>query len=330
MSARVQFSMRIDPACLDDELDFARKLGLDGVYTWVRDDQTDYESVQRVKDKVENWGLKLFTAHNYRLSKSPEVRLGFPGRDQLIDEFCEFLGALGKAGVPSTNFTWEPTYTLYWDHPETSLTRYATTRHVDAAEIAARSLLYDREYSIEEMWNNYEYFVKRVVPVAEQHRVGLALHPNDPPIAAGGGVAFLITSRRDYDRAFSVVDSPYLGMEFCSGCWLEGGDAFGDLAEGFSHFQSLGKVMVVHFRNVSSPLPEFHETHVDNGYVDLYPLAKKIVASGYSRSLILDHVPSMNTSYGDGCSLAYGLGYVKCLFDRAYDEVGSTKGDESS
>jgi len=323
MKDRVQFSMRIEPDCREEELDFARKLGLDGVYTWVRDEQTGYESVQRIRDRVESLGLKLFTVHNYRLSKSPEIQLGLPGRDGIIEEYCAFLDVLGRTGVPSTNFTWEPTYTLYWNHPQDALTRQAVARHIDAAEIATRPLLRDRVYEREELWDNYTYFVRHVVPVAEQTGVGLALHPNDPPIPAGaGGIPFLITGRRDYDRAFSIVESPYLGMEFCAGCWLEGRETFGDVVESFRHYKALGKVMVVHFRNVSAPLPEFHETHVDNGYLPMYDLAKAVAASGYSRSLIVDPVPKMNTSYGEGCALAYGLGYVKALFERAYDEVG--------
>jgi len=313
--------MRIEPDCRDDELDFARKLGLDGVYTWVRDDQTGYESVQRIRDKVESLGLKLFTVHNYRLSKSQDIQLGLPDRDRVIDQYCQFLVVLGKAGVPVTNFTWEPTFTLYWNHPKDALSRYAVARHIDAAEISSRPLLHGRVYEREELWDNYTYFVRRVVPVAEQTGVGLALHPNDPPVAAAGGVPFLITGRRDYERAFSIVQSKYLGMEFCAGCWLEGRETFGDVVESFRHYYGLGKVMVVHFRNVSSPLPEFHETHVDNGYMKMYELAKAVAASGYSGSLILDHLPKMNTSFGEGCALAYGLGYVKGLFECAYEEV---------
>jgi mannonate dehydratase len=70
-------------------------------------------------------------------------------------------------------------------------------------------------------------------------------------------------------------------------------------------------------------LPVFDETYIDNGYMDMYQLAKTIAKSGYTGSLILDHLPRMNTSYGEGSALAYSFGYLKCMFDRAYDELNN-------
>ena len=65
--------------------------------------------------------------------------------------------------------------------------------------------------------------MRAIIPVAEEPAVRLALHPNDPPTDALGGIPCLINSRQRYDRAFAIADSPHLGMEFCTGCWLEGG-----------------------------------------------------------------------------------------------------------
>ena len=41
----------------------------------------------------------------------------------------------------------------------------------------------------EQMWSNYEYFIKAVLPVAEEEGLRLALHPDDPPVPMLGGVA---------------------------------------------------------------------------------------------------------------------------------------------
>lgn len=75
-----------------------------------------------------------------------------------------------------------------------------------------------------------------------------------------GGIATLIENREDYRRAFAMADSDFFGMEFCCGCWLEGGrDGFGDVLEGIREFVAADKVFIVHFRNVSGTLPCFTE-----------------------------------------------------------------------
>ena len=35
--------------------------------------------------------------------------------------------------------------------------------------------------SADELWYNYEYFIKAVIPEAEKYGIKLALHPDDPP-----------------------------------------------------------------------------------------------------------------------------------------------------
>jgi len=45
------------------------------------------------------------------------------------------------------------------------------------------------------------------------------------------------------------------------------------------------------FSNVSSPLPCFTETFVDDGYMDMYPVMKAFVEVGYQGTMILDHTP---------------------------------------
>lgn len=315
---RVKFSMRIEPDCFEEELLYARQIGCDGVYCWLRDEHLKPDAVGRIRERVERAGLTLFTAHNYRLCKNPDIQLGRDGRDKAIEEYCKMLEILGAAGIPSTNFTWEPTYTKFWDHPEPQYIREAETRYVDEDEIAERPLLYDRTYEREALWENMKYFLDIALPAAESAGVGMALHPNDPPIDSGGGIPFLIRGKADYERAFSLHPSPNLGMELCIGCWAEGKERFGDPVSGIRDYLSTDRVMVIHFRNVSAPLPRFKETYIDNGYLDLWPIARVIAESGYDRSLILDHVPVVHNKLYSAAPLAYSMGYVRAMFDQLY------------
>ena len=149
----------------------------------------------------------------------------------------------------------------------------------------------------------------------------LALHPNDPPVPSLGGIPCLIHSFEDYKRAFEITDSPYLGMEFCVGCWLEGAEEFGDMFEAIPHFQNQGKIVIVNFRNVSSPLPHFVETFVDDGYADMYPVMKAFVEVDYQGTMILDHTPKFSRSPSRDPERAYAIGYMRALLERAEAEV---------
>ena len=116
---------------------------------------------------------------------------------------------------------------------------------------------FDREYSAEEIWGNYTYFIKAVLPVAERADVRLSLHPDDPPLPKMNGVAKVLTDSGGYKRAEQIAGkSKHWGLEFCVGTWSEGGDKMDkDVFEMIRDFGGRGKILVVHFRNVSSPLP---------------------------------------------------------------------------
>ena len=100
-----------------------------------------------------------------------------------------------------------------------------------------RPYSHGRLFTKEEIWDNFKYWLDRVLPVCEEENVKIALHPNDPPVDCLLGISNLITSAADYKRAFELAgNSPYLGMKMCMGCWLEAGDAFGNLLEDIKYF----------------------------------------------------------------------------------------------
>jgi mannonate dehydratase len=69
----------------------------------------------------------------------------------------------------------------------------------------------------EQLWAAYDYFLRAVVPVAEEAGVRIALHPDDPPISEVRGVPRIMGSPEAFERALSLVPSPYSGVTFCQG-----------------------------------------------------------------------------------------------------------------
>ena len=179
-SPRIKLSMHVQPDPSEDELLFARQLGMDCVYTWVREDQCDYAYLAALREKVEAAGLVLYNVGHMGVAKSDKIHLALDGRDEVIERFQRFVRNLGRAGIHVTTFTWEPTQV--WSSAP-SENRGARARHVDLDEMVQRPYTHERAYSREELWENFEYFMERIIPVAEEAGVRLALHPNDPPTA---------------------------------------------------------------------------------------------------------------------------------------------------
>jgi len=316
---KVKFSMAIRPDIDDEELQFAAQLGVPCVYTWVRREQRNYEALARLRERVEAAGLELYMAGSMEVGKSDKIHLALPGRDEAIAQFQAFVRALGRAGIRHTTFTWEPDQV--WSSPPTTTRGGAVTRHVDLAELQQRPYTHDRDYSSEEIWANFEYFIQRIIPVCEDADVRLCLHPNDPPVDALGGIPCLIRDWASYDRAFAIADSPYLGMEFCVGCWLEGGEAFGNVLDGIRHFHEEGRIFIVHFRNITAPLPVFSETFLDNGYMEMYRVMQTFCEVGYGGAMTLDHTPRFVGDFAKGAGTAYAIGYMRALVERAEAEA---------
>ena len=311
----IKLSLNIAPEPTDEELIFARQLGIDHVYTWVGGHQRDYEFLINLRRRVESFDLTLFNVGNMDVGKSDKIHLALRGRDEVIEDFKKFILNLGRAGIHTTTFTWEPAGVHSTEKQKTRGGSLA--RAVNMEVLNKRPPTHSGDYSEEDIWNNYTYFIKEIIPVAEEAGVRLALHPNDPPVPEIGGIPCLIHSFESYKRAFEIGSSDYLGMEFCSGCWLEGGENFGDILEAIKYFVERGKVFIVHFRNVSSPLPHFVETFVDDGYMDMYSVMKAFQEAGYRGTMILDHTPEFVPGAGKEAATAYAIGYMKALLARA-------------
>ncbi len=315
MKAKLKFSLHLSAEPTADDLAFARQLGIQAAYTWVTPEQRNVAFLRALRDKVEGAGIELYMVGNMDVEKSPRIHLALPGRDQDIAAFQQFVRDLGRAGIGVTTFTWEPD--RVWSSEPTA-SRGAPARHVDLSDLTRRPLTHGRVYSEEELWDNFAYFMARIIPVAEDAGVRLALHPNDPPTDQPlGGVPCLIRSAAAYRRAFEIANSPALGMEFCMGCWLEGGKAFGDILAGIREFQADDRILIVHFRNVSAPLPVFTETFLDNGYMDMYAIMRTLVEVGYAGTVTLDHTPRFAGDYALGAGPAYAIGYMRALLERA-------------
>ena len=324
---KITLQIPTDPA--DEDLQFARQLGVDYVAIPTGGERATLETFVSLRQKVEAAGLKVWNIGNSNVHNMPEVTLNLPGRDAKIEEYKAYLRNLAKAGIFYTTYA----------HMGNGI--WSTAREATRGEAPARAfdlakadkgwwvgktfegpLTHGRVYTKEEIWANYTTFIRAVAPVAEELGIRIGIHPDDPPVPELGGVPRCIFGNFDgYVRALEIADSPNVGVCLCAGTWLEGGAGMGrDVVGAIRHFGAMGKLWKIHFRNVSAPLPHFVETFVDDGYQDMLRVMKALVEVDFRGAVIADHVPQM--AGGRLTGWAYSIGYIKALLAA----VGAEKG----
>lgn len=88
-------------------------------------------------------------------------------------------------------------------------------------------------------------FLQEIIPVAEEHKVRMAIHPDDPPYSLFG-LPRIVSTKKDAQQLLGTVDSPYNGLTFCTGSY--GARADNDLPE---MAERLGhRINFIHLRSV--------------------------------------------------------------------------------
>ena len=307
----------------DDDLLFLKQIGM----KWARvefGNSAPFDYLKATQDRLRKFGIEIYSGVHYAY-RSLDVQLGRPGRDKEIETYRTFLRDCGKLGIPVSNYDFHPanTYTT----AEVITARGYKAREFKLSDFRAKveKQAFEREYDAEEIWANYTYFMKAVLPVAEEANVKLALHPDDPPLAKMNGVAKVLVHYDGYKRAEKIAgSSKHWGLTFCVGTWMEGGDKMGkDVFGMIEDFGGRGKIVDVHFRNVSATLPHFIETFPDDGYMDMYQVMKALRKVKFSGTVVPDHVPLLAGDTGiRRAGTAYCIAYMRSLLRRANEEVG--------
>ena len=321
---KLSVQMPTDPS--DEDLQFVNQLGVRFVNIPTSGEKATAENFIRLKTKVETAGLRVWNIGNSDVHNMEEVTLNLPGRDRKIEQYLQFLRNLNQAGLHYTTYAhmgngiWSSDAEFTRGGARARGFDLATAKGNWAGKVFQGPLTHGRVYTEKELWDNYEYFIKRVVPVAEQTGVFIGIHPDDPPVPMLGGVPRSIFGTFEgYKRALEIANSPNVGVCLCCGTWLEGGDLMGmDVVGAIRYFGKQGKLWKIHFRNVSAPVPHFTETFVDNGYMDMYKIMRALREVEFDGAVIGDHFPAMVG--GPRSSVAYTVGYMKALLERANAE----------
>ena len=304
------------------DLQFAAQVGVKGVQlnnpNLPGDTRWEYMDLLQLRTRAEDAGMRLEALENTPISFYDHAMLGLPDRDKQIENYQETIRNVGRAGIPILGFHWMPNQV--WRTSQTTPGRGGSKVTSFDMELAKTSpVTHGREYSAEELWATYCYFIDAVVPVAEEAGVSLALHPDDPPVESLGGVARIMNSFENFKRAMEYRDSPKLGLDFCMGCWSE--MMGGGCLEAMEYFGPKGKIFYVHFRDVQGTVPKFQECFLGEGNVNLTRAILTLKKARFTGFLIDDHVPAMvdDSQYGHRAR-ALAIGHMSGLL-AAIDEL---------
>lgn len=289
---------------------FLKQLGITWVSLAPNPQNATAEAFVEMREKWEAGGFRVYNigsgaGPSGSLHNMPEVTLNLPGRDQKIEEYLNYIRYLGKAGIPYS--TYAHMGNGIWRSGREITPRGYSASALDLSSPTARGnwagksyaepLSHGRVFSKEEIWDNYTYFIKKVVPVAEEAGVRIGIHPDDPPQPMLAGVPRCIFSNFEgYKRAIEIANSPNIGVCLCCGSWLEGGKMTGaEPVDMIRYFGPRKKLFKIHFRNVSAPLPHFTETLIDDGYYDMSKIMRALVEVKFEGIMIPDHIPGVGS-----------------------------------
>lgn len=311
----------------DENLSFYKAMGVDGVSVHGLPQITDAsevkassgpaEELRRLSALVQSYGMKIYDVR-WSVPNWGAITRALPERDRNIEICCNAIRAIGSAKVPFAGYTFSAI-----GHFRTESTsgrggsKYSTFDFEDFKKKPQNHP--DKQTSEEKLWENIDYFLKRVIPVAEESGVRLALHPDDPPFSEPlGGSARIVTSMENYKRIFDLVPSHSSAMLFCQGCFSEMGcfsENGKDVLGAIRYFGSKDKICMVHFRNIRAYPYRFEEVFIDEGDVDMFQAMQAYHEVGFLGPFLVDHTPTMPQSLA---GRSYAIGYIRAVIQAAY------------
>jgi mannonate dehydratase len=318
-------------------LDYIRQIpGVENIVSAVYDvpvgEVWPMENIQALKAKIEAHGLRFEVVESVPVHE--DIKLGKPSRDRLIDNYCQTLRNLAPCGIKVVCYNFMPVFdwtrtTLEKVLPDGSKTLafdMETVNQIDPSE-GIQLPGWDASYKPEELkallaeyakideeklWSHLEYFLHRVIPVAREVGIKMAMHPDDPPRPIFG-LPRIVKNREDLNRLLAIEDTPENGLTLCSGSL--GASCQNDIAAMVREFAGRGRIHFAHLRNVKvNEAGDFYETghRSEDGSLDMAEIVRAYYEAGFDGYVRPDHGRMI---WGETGKPGYGL------YDRALGAV---------
>ena len=211
---------------------FAQQLGLTSIQFHTPSDLAgrpghwELDELIHLRERCEAAGLVVEGIENVPFRHWDKVLLGEPGREQQLEDYRTTIRNMAGAGITMLGHHFMPTYVWRTDlrargRGGALVTAFDADRVAEGNVLAGYKLAPDRPLpgpiDAERMWDNYRVFLEAVLPVAEEVGVRLAVHPDDPPVAAGlAGSPASCPIRRDSSEPGSCPAAARPGASTCA------------------------------------------------------------------------------------------------------------------
>ncbi|MBQ8893833.1 MAG: mannonate dehydratase [Clostridia bacterium] len=240
------------------------------------------------------------------------IKAGDEKRDESIERVLKMFPIMRELNIDTICFNWMAH--IGWlrtssDLPERGDAQVTGFKMADFKPTGAK-------ITAEELWKNYEYFLKAVLPEAEKYGIKLALHPDDPPVPRLGEVERIMISAANIRKAiYDICPSDNLGLTMCQANYYIMGE---DLDMVITEFAK--KIFFIHFRNTAGTIEDFRETFHDNGALDMAHLIRLYKDLGIHVPIRVDHVPTLKNEQTELAGYAaegrlFAIGYLKGLLE---------------
>lgn len=275
----------------------------------------DYEPLRRMKAQYEDAGFELAV-----IEARPPLNLakrGLAGRDEEIATVCTLLENMGKLGIPVWCYEWMTDFNWLRTDVSKPSRGGSVVTSFNSADVPDEPTELG-PISEEDLWVHLEYFLEKVLPVAEKANVKLAMHPDDPPLSPIRGVGRIMRSVENFQRLIDLKPSPMNGITLCQGNFTLMTDDLPNVIRGFGD-----KIFFVHFRDVKGTPSHFEETWHDAGKTDMLACMQAYKDIGFNGVMRPDHVPTVEGDSNENAGYSafgrlYAIGYIRGLRQAVY------------
>ena len=271
-------------------------------------------------------GPPVLTSSYIDNEKHPAIMLAqSPERDRDIESIQTLIKNCAKVGLPSIKYNMSILGVLRSGRtPGRGDASYSTWKLAEAKP--KTPLTKAGVVDADRFWERITYFLDRVIPVANEYKIRMACHPQDPGVPPSGyqGVDRVLGTVDGLKKFITIKESPYHGLNFCQGTVSEmlanPGEEIFDVIR---YFGTRDKIFNVHFRNIRGHRNDFIEVYPDEGDIDFVKAMMVYKEIGYKYMLMPDHVPVAPNDPSGLQSFAYCYGYIKALI-QAMDHIPPT------
>jgi mannonate dehydratase len=157
------------------------------------DDAWSVEGLSKLRDTVASHGISLdmvplpMSSSEISRAELPAIYLDkSPERDRAIDDICQLIRNCAKAGIMQVKYN----FTLIGIPRSGTAKGRGPSRYSEFVFERAKQdppLTIAGKVDADTYWERITYFLERVVPVAEEYKVKMGCHPQDPGVPKGTG-----------------------------------------------------------------------------------------------------------------------------------------------